>query len=91
MQCKILLLCGLLPEKYYHLIMILTDNDRVILDAICDIGKKNTSMKEIADRLGISYSYLMHRKIEIARNNGYATTQGMLIDYARNRPQRFRE
>lgn len=65
--------------------MILTDNDRAILDAICDIRRDNISMKEIADRLGISYSYLMHRKTEIARNNGYATTQGMLIDYARGR------
>lgn len=75
----------MLPKWYYHVAMILTDNDRAILDAICDIGRDNISMKEIADRLGISYSYLMHRKTEIARNNGYATTQGMLIDYARGR------
>lgn len=40
-------------------------------------------MKQIADRLGISYSYLMRRQAEIAHNNGYATTLGLLIDYTK--------
>ena len=65
--------------------MILTDPDKRILDAICNIGRSNVSMKEIASSLGISYSYLMRRKTEIAHNNGYYTTIGMLIDYARQR------
>ena len=55
----------------------------MILDTICRIGRKNLSMKEIADSLGISYSYLMRRKVEIAHNNGYQTFIGFLCEYVR--------
>ena len=62
--------------------MWLTERDKKILDSIISIGRRNTSMKEIADSLGISYSYLMKRRSAMARNNGYATSLGLMIDYA---------
>ena len=70
--------------------MHLTRRDKAILDSICRIGKGNVSMKEIAETLGISYSYMMRRKAEIARNNGYATPLGLLIDYAKEQTQKER-
>ena len=63
--------------------MRLTERDKKILDSIVSIGRRNTSMKEIADALGISYSYLMKRRTAMAHNNGYATPLGLMIDYAK--------
>lgn len=63
--------------------MKLTMRDISILDEIATIGRANTSMKEVAHGLGISYGYLMRRKAVMARNNGYATFQGLLVDYVK--------
>ena len=71
-----------------NIAMVLTKRDESILDALCNIGRGNISTKEIADGLGISYSYLMRRKAEIAHNNGYATSLGLIIDYARERERK---
>lgn len=65
--------------------MVLTSRDRDILEAIYQVGRSNTSMKEIAESLGISYSYMMRRRTEIAHNNGYATVLGLMIDYVKER------
>ena len=65
--------------------MVLSEADKKILNAICGIGRDNISMKEIADRLGITYSYMMRRKSQIAHNNGYATTLGMMIDFVKEK------
>lgn len=68
--------------------MKLTKRDREIMDAIVSIGKENVSMKEVADRLGITYDHLMHVRIEIARKNGYCTFIGFMCDYSRmNKPE----
>lgn len=45
-------------------------------------------MKEVADMLGISYSYLMKRRTAMAKNNGYATPMGLIIDYAREKERK---
>ena len=63
--------------------MKLTMRDISILNEIAMIGRSNTSMKEVASSLGISYGYLMRRKAVMARNNGYATFQGLLVDYVK--------
>lgn len=52
------------------------------MDSIVSIGKDNISMKQIADRLGITYNHLMKKREEIAWKNGYATQLGCIIDYA---------
>lgn len=62
--------------------MVLTSNDLKLLTRITKIGKGNISMKEVASSLGISYGYMMRRLETIAKNNGYHTTRGFLIDYA---------
>ncbi len=65
--------------------MNLTNKDKMIMETIADIGRTNTSMKQVADRLDISYGYLMRRKVEIAHNNGYKTFTGFLVDYTKEK------
>ena len=64
-------------------IMILTDREKRIMEEISAIGRANISMKQIADRLGVSYDYLLHKRCEILRKNGYLTFTGFLCDYVR--------
>ncbi len=54
-----------------------------MMDAIVSIGRDNTSMKEVADRLGITYSHMMQTRSNMVRRNGYSTFLGFLCDYLR--------
>lgn len=62
--------------------MNVTCREKEMMDAIVSIGKRNLSMKEIANSLGVSYGYFMRKREEIAWKNGYATQLGCIIDYA---------
>ena len=64
--------------------MNLTKREREMIDAIASIGKENVSMKEISDRLGVTYDHLMHMRNNIARKNGYSTFIGFICDYVRS-------
>ena len=61
--------------------MELTDREKAFMDALSSIGKRNISLEEIADSLGISYKYLRRRRCDIPRKYGYFTFEGFLCDY----------
>lgn len=63
--------------------MKLTKREKEIMDAIISVGKDNVSMKEIADKLGISYNHMMKVKYFIMVKNQYSTPLGLIIDYAK--------
>lgn len=65
--------------------MILTDREKEIMEAISSIGRRNISMKQIADYLGISHNHLRHKKMEMIRKNGYYTFMGFLCDYVKEK------
>lgn len=75
-------LCG---QNIKGLGMNLTDREIQIMEAISSIGKGNLSMKELADKLCISYDYLLHKKCEMVQKNGYLTFTGFLCDYVREK------
>ena len=54
-----------------------------MIEAVANIGKQDISMKQIADDLGMSYDYFAHKRMQIARKNGYHTFIGFLCDYVR--------
>ena len=63
--------------------MNITKREKEIIDAIASIGKSNLSMKDIAHSLGISTDYLINKRGEIARKNGYFSFIGFICDYVR--------
>ena len=58
-----------------------------MIEAVANIGKQDISMKQIADDLGMSYDYFAHKRMQIARKNGYHTFIGFLCDYVRNQSE----
>lgn len=73
------------------MIMRLTDGENRIISAIASIGAANTSMQDVADSLNLSYWYLMQKRCEIARKNGYNTFLGFLCDYVAEKTRREME
>ena len=68
--------------------MNLTKREMEMIDAIVSIGKENVSMKEISDRLGVTYDHFMHTRNNIAKKNGYSTFIGFICDYVRHAEQK---
>ena len=77
-------LCGLIRKGNMHL----TDREEEIMEELSTIGRRNLSLKQIADSLGISFDYLCHKKVSMARKNGYFTFTGFLCDYVREKESR---
>ena len=61
--------------------LLFTNREKEMMDAIISIGNRNVSLQEIAKSLNISYLYLLHKRCEMAAKNGYHTFSGLMCDY----------
>lgn len=70
-----------------RIVIILTRREIEIMDKIASIGRTNISMKQIADSLGLKYWYLMRKRSEMMKRNGYGTFLGFICDFVRFRDE----
>ena len=68
-------------------VITLTRREVEIMDKITSIGRTNISMKQIADSLGLKYWYLMKKRSEMMKRNGYWTFLGFVCDFVRFRDE----